>query len=332
MIGAARREESVAAHGARWITVAFMIVGLLNYAYSLMLTRLLECGRVLQLRRWPGPDPVGLDRGHGVRSLGAGPGSGPRPVGRGTGRSHPVLEAGGCRERDRRGRHRRHRSPPVRGLATALVAGREHFVIFLGTTTTGWLQGQQRMRTLSALYVAENMLKNVAGCCWSMVAGLGDNGALAAFGIGALVMLAWWPRTPRGAGGPWRAALADRDLWRRAVRIAGAQGMVSLFVAIDVVLVALLPGDRALAASYQASAALSRVPLFVAGAVAAAFFPSLSRQATGGVIAARALRMYAAVAHAARRRYWLRCPSAHPGDGVPGSVRRGSDAAEVHAP
>ena len=37
--------------------------------------------------------------------------------------------------------------------------------------------------------------------------------------------------------------------------------LVSLFVAIDVALVALLPGDRALAASYQASAALSRVPL-----------------------------------------------------------------------
>ena len=57
--------------------------------------------------------------------------------------------------------------------------------------------------------------------------------------------------------------------------------MVSLFVAIDVVLVAVLPGNRALAASYQASATLARVPLFVAGAVATAFFPSLSRRETG---------------------------------------------------
>ena len=129
-----------------------------------------------------------------------------------------------------------------------------------------------------------------------MVAGLGDTGALAAFGIGGIVFLAWWPRTPRGTGRPWLAALANRDLWRRAIRIAGAQGVVSLFVAIDVVLVALLPGDRALAASYQASAALSRVPLFVAAAVATAFFPSLSRRANGGMIAARAVRMYAAVA------------------------------------
>jgi len=56
-----------------------------------------------------------------------------------------------------------------------------------------------------------------------------------------------------------------------------------------------LPGNRALAASYQASATLARIPLFVAAAVATAFFPSLSRGESGGVLAARALRMYAAV-------------------------------------
>src|SRR6266851_1778834 len=42
MSGTARRDESVAAHGARWITVAFVLVGLLNYGYALMLTRLLD--------------------------------------------------------------------------------------------------------------------------------------------------------------------------------------------------------------------------------------------------------------------------------------------------
>ena len=182
------------------------------------------------------------------------------------------------------------------GSATALVLAFSTFVIFLGTTTTGWLQGRERMRALSALYFAENLLKNGAGVLLVMVAGLGDVGALGAFAIGGLVMLACWPRTPRGPGRTWRAALANRDLWRRSVAIAGAQGAVSLFVAIDVVLVALLPGDRAQTASYQASAALARVPYFVAGAVAISFFPSLSRHAAGGVIAARAVRMYATIA------------------------------------
>ena len=46
------------------------------------------------------------------------------------------------------------------------------FAIFLGTTTTGWLQGDERMRSLSLLYLAENALKNVAGILLVTVAGL----------------------------------------------------------------------------------------------------------------------------------------------------------------
>lgn len=182
------------------------------------------------------------------------------------------------------------------GAPAALALAFSVFVIFLGTTTTGWLQGGERLRALSALTVAENVLKNGCGVLLVVVARMGDTGALGAFGIGALVLLLSWPRTRRGEGRSWLDALADRDLWRRAVRIAGAQGVVSLFVAINVVLVALLPGNRALAASYQASAAISRIPLYLAGAVATAFFPTLSRHATGGLIAARAVRMYAAMA------------------------------------
>jgi O-antigen/teichoic acid export membrane protein len=182
------------------------------------------------------------------------------------------------------------------GPPTALALAFSIFVIFLATTTSGWLQGRERLRTLSALSVAENVLKNGTGFVLVAVFGLGDAGALGAFGIGGLMFVLYWPRLPRAGGRAWLAALADRDLWRRAVAIAGAQGLVSLFIATDVVLVALLPGNRALAASYQASAAISRIPLYLAGAVATAFFPSLSRRASGGMIAARAVRMYASMA------------------------------------
>ena len=40
MTGAASSEESVAVHGARWVTVAFTAVGFLNYLYAVLLTRL----------------------------------------------------------------------------------------------------------------------------------------------------------------------------------------------------------------------------------------------------------------------------------------------------
>jgi O-antigen/teichoic acid export membrane protein len=278
------------------MTVAFMIVGLLNYGYSLMLTRLLDVAAYSSFAAGQGL----ILWASTVATV-----SVPLPLAQSIARARSDAERGAAiRFSKLSGVGTGIVAAAIVGLIasrfggslTALVVAGSTFALFLGTTTTGWLQGQQRMRTLSALYVGENILKNVAGLLLVIVAGLRDNGALAAFGIGSIVMLAWWPRAPRGAGRPWLAALTNRDLWRRTVRIAAAQGMVSLFVAFDVVLVALLPGDRALVASYQASAALSRVPLFIAGAVAAAFFPSLSRQANGGLIAARALRMYAAVA------------------------------------
>jgi O-antigen/teichoic acid export membrane protein/glycosyltransferase involved in cell wall biosynthesis len=294
--GAAAADESVAAHGARWISVALVIVGLCNYGYALLLTRLLDVA------------------GYAVFAAGQGLimwASTVAMVSVPWVLAQALARARSDVERNSAARFAKLASAgsgviaaaivgtvatAFAGSATALALALSTFAIFMGSAPKGWLQGHERMRALSALAVAENLLKNAAGVVLVMAAGLGDTGALAAFGIGGIVFLVWWPRTPRGTGRPWRAAVADRDLCRRAIGMAGAQVAVSLFVAIDVVLVALLPGDRALAASYQAGVALSRVPLFVAIAVAAAFFPSLSRRAAGGMIAARAVQMYAAVA------------------------------------
>jgi O-antigen/teichoic acid export membrane protein len=292
---AARQDESNAARGARWIAVGMVTVGLSNYGYALLLTHLLSvnaystyaAGQGLILwatnvsavsvpwvlaqalvRAQSDTERLSAIRFAKLASAGSG--------------IIAAVVVGAIATR-------------FAASTTALVVGLSTFVIFLGTTATGWLQGRERMRSLALLYIAENALKNGAGLLLVMVARLGGAGALGAFGIGGAAMLVRWPRTPHVRGRPSKAR-ANRDLWRRAVAIAGAQGVVSLFVAIDVVLVALLPGNRALAASYQASATLTRIPLYVAGAIATAFFPSLSRRATGKMIAARAVRMYAAVA------------------------------------
>ena len=296
MIRDSQRDESSAVHGARWVTVAFMVVGILNYGYSLSLTRLLDVGAYSEfaagqaLILWASTVAVvsvpwvlaqamararsDTERDAAIRfAMLASTGSGLVAA--------VIVGVIGIQ---------------VAGAPSALALAISTLVIFLGTTTTGWLQGRQRMRSLSVLYVGENVLKNAAGLLLVMTAGLRETGALAAFGIGGLLLLLWWPRVPGGAGRPWLGALADRDLWRRALGIAGLQGVVSLFAAIDVVAVALLPASRATVASYQASAAVSRVPLFVASAVGTAFFPALSRRATGGRLASRAVRMYVAVA------------------------------------
>ena len=55
MTGADHRDESVVMPGARWVTVAFLVVGLLNYLYALVLTRLLNVGAYADVRRRPEP-------------------------------------------------------------------------------------------------------------------------------------------------------------------------------------------------------------------------------------------------------------------------------------
>jgi O-antigen/teichoic acid export membrane protein len=294
--GASRRAESAAAHGARWMAVATVVVGFSNYCYAVLLTHQLTVASYSRFAAGQGlilwastvatvSVPWVLaqalvrarsdaERHSAVRFA--------KLVGAGGGLVTGIVVAGIATR--------------FAGPSTALAVAFSIFVIFLATTTTGWLQGRERLRTLSALAVVDNVLKNATGVVLVVVARQGDAGALAAFGIGALAVLLCWPKTSRHDGGSWRGALVNRDLWRRAVAIAGAQGMVSLFIAADVVLVALLPGNRALAASYQASAAISRIPAYVAAAVATAFFPFLSRRAIGGLIAARAVRMYVTMA------------------------------------
>lgn len=296
MTRADHRDETAVMRGARWVTVAFLVVGILNYLYALVLTRLLNvteyatfaAGQGLLLWAttvatvsvpWVLAQALARAESDAERfaatrfTMLASAGSG--------------LLAGGVVWVI---------AVQFAGTPAALALAVSAFIIFLGTTTTGWYQGHERMRALSALYVGENVLKNVSGLLLVTVAGMGDTGALAGFGIGGLLLLVWWPRVPRGSTRPWLAALASRDLWHRALGIAAVQGLVSLFAAIDVIFVAALPESRALAASYQVSAALSRAPLFVAGAVSTAFFPVLARSANGGTLPARAVRMYAAVA------------------------------------
>lgn len=289
-----RADESLVTHGAQWFTGAFVAVGILNYAYALVLTRLLNVGSYSTfaagqtLLLWAST----------VATV-----SVPWVLAQALVRARTEAERRAATEFAMM-------ASVVSGVIAAVVVGLiavqlagplstlilafSTFVIFLGTITMGWLEGHRRIGTLSVLTLGESVLKTAAGLLLVMVAGWQDAGAFAAFGIGALLLLLWWPPMPRG-GWPWVTALANRDLWHRAAGIAGIQGMVTLFAAIDVVLVTLLPGSRATVASYQASAALSRVPLFVASAVGTAFFPWLSRHGPSG-LAASALRMYAIIA------------------------------------
>lgn len=287
------QETNTATRGARWITIAQMFIGLSNYAYALMLTHLLD---VAQYSAFAAGQSLIL-WATSIATV-----SVPWVL------AQALVRARSLAERNAAVRFAKLISAGsgivgalivgviaarLGGLTLSLAVALSTFVIFLGTTTTGWLQGEERMRSLSLLYVAENVVKNVAGIFLVVVVGFKGAGALAAFGLGGLAMLVRRPHAGDTGKRSWRE-LVRKDLWQQAIATAGAQGMVSLFIAVDVVLVALLPGSRNLAASYQASATLTRIPLYLASSIAIAFFPSLSRKRSSGQIQARAVRMYAA--------------------------------------
>ena len=70
-------------------------------------------------------------------------------------------------------------------------------------------------------------------------------------------------------------ALRVRSLWRNSLGNVGVQGLVAVMASTDVVLVAVLDGGSPASGSYQASSILGRVPVFLAGALGAAAFPTL---------------------------------------------------------
>lgn len=291
---AARPDVVTAVHGARWFTAAALIIGAVNYGFALLLTRLLDVGAFARFvaGQWlllsavtvatvtiPWVLAQALVRARSDAERGdAGRFAILTSIGGG-------LVMGGVVAAI---------AVQFAGPATTAVLALATVLIYVRTVTTGWLQGEERLRTLSLLQVGEVLLKAAVGIFLVVALGLSDAGALAAFGIGALLFLLWWPSLPQGSGRPWRSASANRDLWRHASGIARLQGLVALMAAIDVVLVTMLPVHRAAAASYQASTTLSRVPLFVAGAVSMAFFPALSRRPAGSSLSASAVRMYVA--------------------------------------
>ncbi|MFF7891650.1 lipopolysaccharide biosynthesis protein [Streptomyces sp. NPDC007907] len=289
---ASRPDVVKAVHGARWFTGAALAVGAVNYGYALVLTRLLDVGSYARFvaGQWL------LLSAATVATVTV-----PWVLAQALARARSDAERGDA------GRFAVITSTcgglvmgsvvaavttRFAGSATTLALALSTVLIYVTTVTAGWLQGEERMRTLSLLHVAEVLVKMAAGVFLVVALGLGDSGALAAFGIGALPLLLWWPSLPHGSGRPWRSASANRDLWRRALGIARLQGLVALMAAVDVVLVTMLPTDPSEAASFQASVTLSRVPLFVASAVSLAFFPALSRRRAGSRLSASAVRMY----------------------------------------
>jgi len=281
--------------GARWLTLATVGVGLLNYLYSLGLTHALDvsdfavfaAGQALLLTagsvantsvpwvlaqalagaRTPLQRRQAITFAVGTNAF----------LALGAGLLLTLLALG------------------FAPLMPAAAVGTAGAFIFLSSTTSGFLQGEQRFMLLGVVRIGDALVKIVAGLLL-VIAGLGAAGALGGFGVGALLVAAAGAVLIGRELRPVPGALTLRTLWRSAAGVAVVQALVSALATVDLVLVAVLASDAADAASYQASMILSRVPLFLAGAVSVAVFPLLARDPAGGAILVRtAFRLYLAL-------------------------------------
>ncbi len=285
------------ASGAGWLTVSTLMVGGLNYAYSLALTHLLPADKYAQFAAaqallltagtvasasipWVLAQQLAKDPDESAQAA-----------------LTRMALLGNCLQGVVA-------SVVILAVAqsfadpqTAFTLAVCVFLIFASSTTPGWLQGRQRFRALASVKVLEVVVKCLAGVGLA----LGSRSAaapLGAFGAGAAVVLLlglfWFRHQLFG----WVTLGLFRTLWRDALGVASVQGLVSALASLDVVLVAVLPLASADAAGYQAAMIVARVPLYVGTAVAMVALPMVARTALDGPARQYrdALRLYLTVA------------------------------------
>lgn len=158
----------------------------------------------------------------------------------------------------------------------AAIVGATIFVLAVGSTGLGLLQGRGDTTVISAVFGAEAIVKVLAGVLLVFAIDGGTAGALAGSLVASTLLCATLPAIRRDVGWPKRLR-TDSALWMSATRIGSLQAGIALMSALDVLLVAAIPRTRALGGTYQVASALGKMPLFVALAVVTAVFPTLTR-------------------------------------------------------
>jgi O-antigen/teichoic acid export membrane protein len=180
-------------------------------------------------------------------------------------------------------------TPLDAGLVAATI-----FVLAVGSTGLGLLQGRGDTALISAIFGAEAIVKIFAGVVLVFAFGAGTAGALTGSLAGSALLLASLPAVRRDLS--WLTRMrTDAALWLAAARIGILQTGIGVMSALDVLLVAAIPATRDLGGTYQVASALGKIPLFVALAVATAVFPTLMA-ADSASRRAEALRTYMIVA------------------------------------
>lgn len=180
---------------------------------------------------------------------------------------------------------------PTAGVGLAATTAAAAFSLSVITAPLGILQGRQQLRRIAALRVVEALVRlTVAGVLLAVV---GPEPWLVVLGftVGSLTLFVAATAAIRSALPPvWTFTAASRTLLARSARLGLVQLALASTGVVDTIAVTFTSLTTADTAAYQVAALLGRVPLYLGTAVALAYFPAMSGLAhddqTGPVLAA----------------------------------------------
>jgi len=170
----------------------------------------------------------------------------------------------------------------VLGAVTALFAGpaivavcaAAAFALFATTPTWGLLLGESRVGTYAVTKVVEVTVRATCAVT-AIVLGWSVGSALGSFLIGFVVVTAVGLRAGGSDLGWQPNAMRDRSRWLETSGLAAVQLSLSGLGGLDIVLAAVVVHDPTSAAGYQAIAALTKGPLYVAAGAILISYPLL---------------------------------------------------------
>ncbi|MHA3702950.1 hypothetical protein ACXR2U_12300 [Jatrophihabitans sp. YIM 134969] len=159
------------------------------------------------------------------------------------------------------------------GLDAALTGGTV-FVLAVGSTGLGVLQGRGRTTALAAVILAEVLVKFGVGVGLAVTTDAGSAVPLLGFLLGSGAVFATAPVFVRAIGAP-RHLASTLPLVVSAAQIGGLQVGVGIVAVLDTLVAATVSAPASQVASFQVASTVGKSALFISSAVALAVFPLL---------------------------------------------------------
>ncbi|KQM83935.1 hypothetical protein [Agromyces sp. Leaf222] len=173
---------------------------------------------------------------------------------------------------------------PASGLRLGVAAGVAAFALSVVAAPIGLLQGQGRLVAISVLRLVEMVVRIGLSLVLVVAVAADPLAPITGFIVASAILTAAGLAVCRGAFPLRRAARSTyRGLLRHSALLGVAQLALAALGTIDTVVIAMTHMAATDARDYQVAALLGRVPLFVGTAIAMTYYPQIASAASAGL-------------------------------------------------